>query len=247
MRASIEIEGGMGDFRGLLASQYDWLVRRVRLQASAWGLADAHEDLLQETLMIALDRLPRFFEGPSRNEVARMRHLLVQSLRSAATNLFRQRAKTPLAGADALPERATVEDPESLVAAEQHRREHLGDARSRLSPAVALVYLGMHFPHEVREEDLRKAADFRGGGAQGLARPVSEAWSLFRRIRDDHLPRVSESAWKRLLVEVLFSSAPIGEASPEDMDRGIRNVDTRLARARARLGLERPSSQGQTK
>lgn len=235
----------MGEFRSLLAAQLDWLAVRVRQHARVAGLSDAQEDLLQETVKIALERLPRFFVGPSRNESARMRCLLLQALKSARTNLYRERAKTPVLGGDAPIERAETEDPESLLAGEQYRRAHLAEVRAELSPGVALVYLCIHFPEEVCAEDLRRAAAFRGGGAQGLARPVDEAWSLFDRLRTERLARTSEAEWKRLVVEVLFSAAPLGEASREDLERGIRNVDTRLARARAKLGLGPSSNQGE--
>src|SRR5690554_4686484 len=102
----------MHDFHRFLARHHSWLKGRVHYRARAWGLKEMADDLLQETLVIATERAPRFFAGPSRNVDARMRCLLLESLRSAATNLYRQMKKTPLAGGE-LPERSEVEDPES--------------------------------------------------------------------------------------------------------------------------------------
>ena len=190
--------------------------------------------------MIALHRAPRFFEGPSRNEEARMRTLLLESLKGALTNLLRQGRKTPLAREDRFVGEE-AETPESLLAWKQHRAAHIASARAELTPNIALAYLCVLFPEEVGAEDFEAAARFRGGGATGLARPVPSAWALFERLRSEFHPKVAEAEWKRLVVETLRSGAPLGEAEPEVLARGLRNLDTQLARARKRLGVEMPA------
>lgn len=236
----------MKEFGRLLEGQLPWLRVRVAQRVRACGSSgiELGDDLLQETVMIALQRAPRFFQGPSRNEEARMRTLLQVALQGAFTNLLRQRSKTPLAAGEELPPAREEETPESLLAGEEHRARHLASVRSELTPNLALAYLCVVFPEEVRAEDVSAAAAFKGGGAAGLARPAEEAWALFRRIRAELHPRIAEPEWKRLVVELLRSRAPLGEADAEALAKGIRNLDTQLTRARKRLGIEKPPQPG---
>lgn len=239
----------MSEFGRLLEEQLPWLRGRVAQRARAVGSGggELQDDLLQETVMIALQRAPRFFEGPSMNEAARMRTLLKVCLKSAFTNLLRQQEKAPVHDGDEFPLAREAETPESLVAGAQYQAAHIASARAELTPNLALAYLCSVFPDAVSEADFERAATFRGGGATGLARPASEAWALFQRLRQEQLPKVGDAEWKRLVVETLRSEAPLGEADERLLERGIRNLDTQLTRARKRLGIEMPelTSRGQ--
>lgn len=228
----------MGEFERLLASELGWLERRVAGFARDREMRD---ELVQETVLIALDRAPRFFSGPSRDEHARMRYLLHVALRSARTNLLRQERKTQPAKGDELPEARDSQTPENLLEAKEWRRDHLLAVRSLLTPNVRLAYLLVHLPHEVTPGDLEDAAKFRKGGAAGLARPPDATWEILRRALEDLHPKATDAEWKRAVVEILRWDGPLGEAPSELVQNGIRNLDTQLTRARARLELAAPS------
>jgi len=231
MRAFFETEVTMGEFAELLREELGWLQRRV---AACSRDGEMRAELLQETVRIALERAPRFLAGPSRNPRARLRCLLLASLQSACSRLLRQMRWTRPAD-DEISEEGHAETPESVARAREWRAGHLAAVRTLLTPNLRLAYLAVHLPHEVEPRDLEEAARFHRGGAAGLARPPEVAWKLWRHAVEAIYPRASDAEWKRKVVEILRCEGPPGEVPEEEIARGIRNLDTQLTRARARL------------
>ena len=220
----------MGEFAGLLREELEWLQRRAVAFARD---EEMRAELVQETVHIALERAPRFLAGPSRNPRARLRCLLVHAMKSARSRLLRQMRWTR--PAEEPPDVSHAETPENTVRAKEWQESHVAAVRALTTPNIRLAYLAVHLPHELEFRDFEEAARFRRGGAAGLARPPEVAWELWRRAVEEFYPRANDAEWKRKVVETLRCEGPPGEVSEEEVARAIRNLDTQLARARARL------------
>lgn len=242
----------MGGFEDLLMPHLGWLQGRARHHAGAlrrggYGSVESlGDDIMQETLLRAVRKAPAWFDGPSQDPAARMRELLVWSLKQAVTRLQRTRRWSSLPSSDeeALEEgfelRATDRgDPEEEIVRRledsRKTRSFLADVRSRLNPAYRLTVLAVYFPEEVQYEDILEASRHRMGGARPVTRDPGEAWALLRSKLEPFSYGMTE--WKRAVAEIFRSSSPLG-ASPEDLvRREVNRLDVHLSRARKTLGV----------